>query len=304
MTYANSASFRRALEDRLRAQSLEAGVPLVRLRKMVVFDRLLARLMQAQPDAWVLKGGLALQLRLGNQARTTKDMDVLLAAPQDQADDVHQALVRAALLDLEDWFQFEVERPAAEPLAGPVGGLRFPVRGLLDGRRFETFHVDVGWGDPLIEPAETLTTPPLLAFAGIPPTPVPCYPLTQQVAEKVHAYTRPRATGRSSRVKDLVDILLIAELGEMDGQVLRQALEATFDTRETDDLPGHLPDPPATWRVPFRRLAGETGLDYETLHDAAEAARRFLDPVLGSEALGVWDPEKWSWQPPLTSAAE
>jgi len=46
---------------------------------MVVFDRLLAHLMQAQPDAWVLKGDLALQLRLGSQARTTKDMDVLLA---------------------------------------------------------------------------------------------------------------------------------------------------------------------------------------------------------------------------------
>jgi arylamine N-acetyltransferase len=77
-----------------------------------------------------------------------------------------------------------------------MGGLRFPVRGLLDGRRFETFHVDVGWGDPVVEPAETLTTPPLLAFAAIPPTAVPCYPLTQQVAEKVHAYTQPRATGR------------------------------------------------------------------------------------------------------------
>lgn len=125
MTCANSASFRRALEGRLRAQSLETGVPLVRLRKMVIFDRLLARLMQAQPDAWILKGGLALQLRLGNQARTTKDMDVLRKSPFDQGDDVHQALVRAALLDLGDWFQFEVERPAAEPFAGPVGGLRF-----------------------------------------------------------------------------------------------------------------------------------------------------------------------------------
>ena len=297
MTYANSASFRRALEDRLRAQSLETGVPLVRLRKMVAFDRLLSRLIHDQPDAWVLKGGLALQLRLGNQARTTKDMDLLLNAPHDEYLDTHQALVRAALLDLGDWFQFEVERPAAGPPPGAVGGLRFQVRGLLDGRRFETVHVDVGWGDPLIESVDTLTTPPLLAFAGIPPTAVPCYPLTQQVAEKVHAYTRLRATGRSSRVKDLIDILLIAELGKMEGRVLRQALEATFETRETDELPKHLPDPPATWRAPFRRLAGETGLDYGTLHDAVEAARHFLDPVLGSEAPGVWDPVSWSWQP-------
>jgi hypothetical protein len=247
----------------------------------------------------VLKGGLALQLRLGNQARTTKDMDVLLAAPHDQVDDIHQALVHAALLDVGDWFQFEVERPTRLPVE-PLGGLRFQVRGLLDGRRFEIFHVDVGWGDPLVEPAETLTTPPLLAFAGIPPTAVPCYPLTQQVAEKVHAYTRPRATGSSSRVKDLIDILLIAELGEMDGPLLRQALEAAFEARTTHDLPGSLPDPPRGWAAPFRRLAGETGLDYTTLPAAIEAARSFIDPVLCGEATGTWEPSTWSWQPLLT----
>jgi len=302
MNYDNSAGFRRALEDRLRTQSLKTGAPLVRLRKMVVFDRFLVRLIQDQPDAWVLKGGLALQLRLGNQARTTKDIDLLLTARRDEGHatrswrDIHQALVRAALLDLRDWFQFEVERPADEIPTEPVGGMRFRVRGLLDGRRFETFHIDVGWGDPLVEAVETLTTPPLLTFAGISPTAVPCYPLTQQVAEKVHAYTRPRATGLSSRVKDLIDILLIAELGKMDGQVLHQALRATFETRKTHELPGHLPDPPPTWTAPFRRLARETGLAYQTLEDAAEAAHRFLDPVLQGEATGTWDPAMWSWK--------
>jgi hypothetical protein len=294
MTYGSGASFRRALEDRLRAQSLQTGAPLVRLRKMVIFDRFLVRLIQDQPDAWVLKGGLALQLRLGNQARTTKDIDVLRLTPHE---DVHQTLVLAALLDLGDWFQFEVEQPTAEFPAEPVGGVRFQVRGLLDNRRFETFHVDVGWGDPLIEPVETLTTPALLAFAGIPPTEIPCYPLTQQVAEKVHAYTRPRATGESSRVKDLVDLLLIAGLRQMDGLVLHQAVQATFDTRRTHTVPPHLPDPPSTWAAPFRRLAEETGLGTRTLTDAGEAAHHFLDPVLQGEAIGMWDPMTWSWQP-------
>ena len=46
---------------------------------------------------------------------------------------------------------------------------------------------------------------PLLAFAGIPPAEIPSYPLTQQVAEKLHAYTRPRATGEGSRVKDMLN---------------------------------------------------------------------------------------------------
>jgi hypothetical protein len=82
--------------------------------------------------------------------------------------------------------------------------------------RIESFHVDVGSGDLLPEPVEILTTPAVLAFAGIPPTESPCYPLSQQVAEKAHTYTRPHPTGQSSRVKDLVDVLLVAGLGPMD----------------------------------------------------------------------------------------
>ncbi len=294
MNYDSGASFRRALEDRLRSQSLQTGAPLVRLRKMVAFDRFLVRLVQDQPNAWVLKGGLALQLRLGERARTTKDIDVLLLTPHE---DVHQSLVRAALLDLGDWFQFQVERSPAEVPAEPVGGVRFQVQGLLDRRRFETFHIDVGWGDRLLDTVETLVTPALLAFANIPPTEVPSYPLPQQIAEKVHAYTRPRATGEGSRVKDMVDILLIAELRPMHGQALAQALQATFDTRTTHALPLHLPNPPSTWAAPFRRLAEETGLGYQTLTGASEAARRFLDPVLRGETFGLWDPMTWSWQP-------
>ena len=292
MTYSTGASFRRALEDRLRVQSLQTGASLVRLRKLVVFDRFLVRLTHDQPDAWVVKGGFALQLRLGNRARTTKDIDVLLTRP---SADIHQVIVRAALLDVGDWFQFEVERPWDDLPVDEAGGARFQVRGLLDGRRFETFHIDVGRGDALLEPVEILTTPALLAFAGIPPTEIPCYPLSQQVAEKAHAYTRPHPTGQSSRVKDLVDILLIAGLGPMDARTLRQALVATFSGRRTHALPLRLPDPPSTWSAPFHRLAGDVGLDYATVSDASEAARRFLDPVLRGETAGTWDPVAWSW---------
>jgi len=292
MRYENGASFRRALEDRLRAISLENGVPLVRLRKMVAFDRFLARLLQGRPGAWVVKGGLALQLRLADRARTTKDIDVALMAP---CPDLHQALVHAALLDLGDWFQFEVEQPEMELPIGAVGEARYRVRGLIDGRRFETFHIDIGWGDPLVEPVDALPTPALLAFADIPPTPVPCYPLTQQIAEKLHAYTRPHVAGESSRVKDLVDILLMAGIRQMGGRLLYQALQATFNTRDTHPLPVSLPDPPATWSTPFGRLADQTGLECRTLAEGVAAARAFLDPVLRGGATGMWDPVTWIW---------
>ncbi len=84
--YATAAAFRRALETRLLERSRNAGLPLVRLRRIVVFERLLARLIQAAPDRWVLKGGLALDYRLGSRARTTKDMDL---GRHDKAGAVH-----------------------------------------------------------------------------------------------------------------------------------------------------------------------------------------------------------------------
>ena len=192
--YQSGAAFRRALEDRLANQGAKTQMPLVRLRKLVVFDRFLARLAQLEPDTWLSKGGLVLQLRLSQHARTTKDMDILSLIARDE---VPQILTRAALLDLQDWFSFAVQ-PDTAVLPGPGhDGLRFFVTALVAGRTFESFHIDVGNGDPVIESAEKLETPPLLAFAGIPPVTVPCYPLTQHLAEKVHAYVRPRAPAAS-----------------------------------------------------------------------------------------------------------
>ena len=78
MKYDNGSAFRRALEDRLRSMSMQSGIPLSRYRKMVAFDRYLARLLHEHPESWMLKGGFALQLRLGDEARTTKDIDLLL----------------------------------------------------------------------------------------------------------------------------------------------------------------------------------------------------------------------------------
>jgi len=75
--YQSGAAFRQALEERLLSRSLASNIPLVRLRKTVAFDRFLARLENLQPGKWILKGGFAIQLRLADQARTTKDIDVL-----------------------------------------------------------------------------------------------------------------------------------------------------------------------------------------------------------------------------------
>lgn len=289
--YQSGAGFRRALEERLRNRSQKTGIPLARLRKTVAFDRFLARLIQQQPGSWVLKGGFAIQLRLMDKARTTKDIDVLAMTSQA---DILALLRHAGVSDLQDWFEFEVEQ-SEDQAPDEFGGNRFHIRALLDGRTFEDFHMDVGIGDPVIDPIDQLESPALLDFAGIQPTLIPCYPVTQQIAEKVHAYTRPHS-GESTRVKDFVDILLLAEIGTIDSDHLYRAIQATFDARKTHQLPRQVPEPPIEWSRPFHRLATEVSLSYQTLGDANTAIKAFLNPLLSEKNLGQWNPGLWSWR--------
>ena len=73
--YSSPAAFRRALETRLKAISVREQTDLQRLRRQVAFDRLLCRMFLANPHAWLLKGGYAMELRIA-QARSTKDIDL------------------------------------------------------------------------------------------------------------------------------------------------------------------------------------------------------------------------------------
>ncbi|MCJ7677349.1 MAG: nucleotidyl transferase AbiEii/AbiGii toxin family protein [Anaerolineales bacterium] len=153
MNYATGRASRQALERRLQQQSLQAATPLVRLRKLVAFDRFLARLARAQPETRILKGGLALQLRLAEKARLTKDVDLLLCQPLAEA---LTRLRRAASVDLGDWFAFEIAEATPAPEHTQATVRRFPVHSLLDGRTFEDFHVNVGVGDPVVDAADML----------------------------------------------------------------------------------------------------------------------------------------------------
>lgn len=290
MRYETGGAFRRALEDRLRSQSLESGVPLVRLRKLVAFERFVARLAIAHPDRWMLKGGLALQLRIGDRARTTKDIDLSLVS---ERFDALRMLRDAAAVDAGDWMSYEVRLPESDRVA--LAGQRFHVRSLVDARLFEPFHVDVGVGVVDASTPDRLEMPSLLGFAGIEAVTVPCYPVVLQLAEKIHAYTRPHPTGRSTRSKDLVDILLIAEMPGLEASAVRTSIEAVFASAGTHDVPVSLPEPPEDWGAGFAALANDVDLDSHELADASQTARRFLDPVLTGAAHGTWDPVMREW---------
>ena len=128
-----------------------------------------------------------------------------------------------------DFFQFDITPDARLPAI--VGesvryvGQRYSVSTRLAGRPFvHPFGLDIGFGDPVVGEIGKRTGKDTLGFAGVPPPEVRVYPVETHVAEKLHAYTLPRARA-NSRVKDLPDIALLAlDIREHDNPKVRQIL--------------------------------------------------------------------------------
>jgi len=293
MRYGDAAAFRQALEQRLKARAAGDGARLARDRKRVAFDRLLARLNVSAAERWLLKGGFALDLRLHERARATRDVDIEWQTAEEVLLD---ALIDATSVDVGDYFAIQVERTTIPP--DRLGGShRFRVNAALAGRPFETFLLDVALRSDPINEYDTLATPDLLAFAEIEPAHIRAIPLERHIAEKLHAYTRRYADDRpSSRAKDLIDLVLMSELACFEFDRLRDVIVRVFDARATHELPASVPAPPSEWALPYRTLAVEVGLDPDTAIGYGLVVT-FLDPVLAAEpGLVDWDAEARNWR--------
>jgi Nucleotidyl transferase AbiEii toxin, Type IV TA system len=110
---------------------------------------------------------------------------------------------------------------------------RFPVEARLDGRIFVGFHLDVGIGDAVMEPLEVIEGRDWLGFAGIASPSLYMIPREQQFAEKLHAYTLPRRGAANTRVRDLVDMVLLIQSGTLTNDKVAEAVRVTFERRRT-----------------------------------------------------------------------
>lgn len=291
-SYANAAAFRQALETRLRNIAQQRGVQIQGLRLKVAIERLLARLFHEPNPPWLLKGGYAMELRFRPKARTTRDLDLTLGDPVDpealtgRLVEVHEALMDAAGRDFGDFFEFTIPPARSELTAAPGGGGVFSVIAKVAGREFARFHIDIGFGDAIIGGPERLAGDDLLAFAEIPPSVALAIPRAQQFAEKVHAYTFPWTDRENTRSRDLVDMVVLIERGELDHDAVRRAVSETFAHRRRHEPPSKLAPPPRAWTAEFPPMAAEAGISTTDLDEAfsiLEAYWSVIQPLDGSD---------------------
>jgi hypothetical protein len=280
--YATALAFRTALEERLKNYSRKSGFDLQKLRRHVVFDRLLCRLFQSQPGHLFLKGGYAMQLRMP-KARMTKDIDLVLESKhldkkETQEQEILHILQKASQHNPNDFFVFLIGESTLDLEAIPYGGSRFPVEAHLDGRLFERFPMDVVVSSLVLQPIEEVMSRDWLEFAGIRASAFPAISKEQQFAEKLHAYTLPRDDDENSRVKDMVDLLLLIHSGGLSPNLLMEAITTVFEYRGTHALPEKLKAPPANWESKFNNLAKECEIE-SSLTDAFQELCDYINDI-------------------------
>lgn len=264
INFKTAADFRKSLEARLQNIATAQNEPLQRLRRKVAFDRFLARLFSSGNQSFFLKGGYAMELRL-SAARATADIDLTsLKRVKKSNNDVLSTIIleelrNLAYQDLGDFFIYQIGEAQVDLNNAPYGGARYPVSSLIDGRLFVRFHLDVG-ADAITDRLETAQGTDWLDFCDILPPTFTMISIEQQFAEKLHAYTLPRSERLNTRVKDLVDMVLLAQMRSHNFANLKEALKQVFKVRQTHSLPKHLNPPPPQWEIPYNKLATECAL--------------------------------------------
>lgn len=298
MRYATAGALRAAIDQRLVQQSTESGVDIARLRRRVVFERLLVRFAAGQAweqtsgrstegipgkgGVWVLKGGAALEFRLADRARATKDVDVEMRHGELGHEEIRGLFVETLLVDPDgDFFTFRLDSfgPITVGNApGPI--LRSKLDCRLDGRTFDRITVDMTMDEAAHHRIEPLRLPGLLGFADLSPATILAVDLDRHFAEKLHAMVRDYGGRPSSRVKDLADLVLLIDMGLEPTAELHAAATEVFAARDGTSAPSDIPDPPSTWAARFGELADELNLSAPAIGAAMDALRSFWSRAL------------------------
>jgi hypothetical protein len=231
----------------------------------------------AEPQ-FIVKGGVALELRLRDRARATKDIDVVL---RDAEADLADALETTVTGDAHQGFSF---RRKGEPLLLDNGAVHMELAVTYRGQPWTSISVDVARaeaGESDVEWVEAIALTDAFGVTG--PAQLPCLPLRFHVAQKLHGMTLPPRPGKQNeRFRDLVDLLLMEALVTDDYAALREACELVFGSRNTHVWPPNLDAVPSHWAAPFTQLAGELELCDTDVETALIRVRRFVERILGA----------------------
>jgi predicted nucleotidyltransferase component of viral defense system len=262
-------------------------------------ERLLYRLsLTSHRDRFVLKGAMLFAVWSDEPHRPTQDLDLL-------------GFGNSSIGELEKIFREMCEVAAGEDgllfQAGAVKGRAIREDNIYDGVRLNLkatlgqavipLQIDIGFGDSPVPAPELIEYP---ATLDLPAARLRAYRRETVIAEKFNAMVELGL--RNTRLKDFYDLWALAGSCDFEGEVLSEAIRATFAKRRTPmpaAAPVALTDEFAgeqmkqnQWRAFVRR--GKLRAGDAPLEEIVTTLHSFLMPVV--EALNAGAPFDWRWK--------
>lgn len=244
---------------------------------MVLASKLEIVSREPEGPTFVIKGGVALEMRLRDRARATTDIDLIVEVGG--AENMVAALREA----LEGGYQGFTFRVKDEPYPMEDGSIRTQVVLEYRGRGWGTVQVDLSPREG--HRLEREEVAPLdLGFFGLEPAEgLSCLSVRYHLAHKIHGMTKSGSEERpNDRVRDLLDVLLLRELvadGELSG--IREACVEVFEVRGEHNWPPEF-RPPEFWGHEFETGAERLGLGITAFDEAVAEARAYIERIEAS----------------------
>ena len=291
--YPSAKALEMAVKEAAKASPLDTGTAVAGF----YYHRLLYRVFSDSNTPFVLKGGFGMLTRTID-ARATRDIDLVT----DNLD-LTEALERLRSLverDTGDFIAFAYQ--GAVPIKendAYRNGLTVTFDAYLGGRRMLQVVVDLVTDEVPIGNADRISPADRIAVRGIPVCDYLIYPSCRAVADKVCGICERHGDRPSSRVKDLVDIVVFALTETFEGEELAQAIAS--EARVRGLMLGDSFSLPTEWgsgqATQYAKLAEQTHLpeNVATMSGGLELAKRFLDPVLSGFASDMtWNACEWT----------
>jgi predicted nucleotidyltransferase component of viral defense system len=262
-------------------------------------ERFLYRLScSKRADKFVLKGAMLLSTWAGKPHRPTKDLD-LLGFGDASAEVLREILGEICNVTVApDGMMFKPDSiqitEIREELEYP--GQRIKLESRLGNARID-IQIDIGFGDSIVPEPIEIDYPTLL---DMPSPHIRAYPVETVVAEKLETIVSKGIL--NSRMKDFYDLRALALGFQFDGNILSQAIKATFIRRGTgipSDSPVAFtkeyfanPDKKTQWQAFLRTSKLEN--EKLGLSEVVDDIQRFLLPLLIASAKDKPFTEYWS----------
>ena len=218
------------LKNKIKKRAKEIGAQPQELMQMYFFERLLYRIsISRYKFNFILKGGLLLSAIIGDERRTTSDMDTMIKGIDIESDELLKIIQEIINIETDDNISFEIEKTKDIRVDDIYGGVNVKLIAKKDGLIVPLF-IDITTKDPI--------TPREIEFkykSLFDDTYIKIMAFTKEtiIAEKLETLIKDTET--NTRAKDFYDLYILIKdyWNDLDKTNLIKAIQNTCKRRDS-----------------------------------------------------------------------